>query len=91
MCSSEITTVSVHHIYTMQAKCCFSYISRKNCFMRFKPICICFIWCLNMVPLRVREIFNNNNNDIIIIRIFTQDNPSVHCTVINGVLHIELN
>jgi len=28
---------------------------------------------------------------IIIIRIFTQDNPSVHCTVINGVLHIELN
>ena len=26
-----------------------------------------------------------------IIRIFTQDNPSVHCTVINGVLHIELN
>ena len=28
---------------------------------------------------------------IIIIRIFTQDNPSVHCTVINEVLHIELN
>jgi len=28
---------------------------------------------------------------IIIIRIFIQDNPSVHCTVINGVLHIELN
>ena len=28
---------------------------------------------------------------IIIIRIFTQDNPSVHCTAINGVLHIELN
>ena len=28
---------------------------------------------------------------MIIIRIFTQDNPSVHCTVINGVLHIELN
>ena len=28
---------------------------------------------------------------IIIIRIFTQDNPSVHCTVINGVLDIELN
>ena len=28
---------------------------------------------------------------IIIIRIFTQDSPSVHCTVINGVLHIELN
>ena len=28
---------------------------------------------------------------IIIIRIFTQDNPSVHCTVINGVLHIELH
>ena len=28
---------------------------------------------------------------IIIIRIFTQDNPSVHCTAINGVLHTELN
>ena len=28
---------------------------------------------------------------IIIIRIFTQDSPSVHCTVINGVVHIELN
>ena len=28
---------------------------------------------------------------IIIIRIFTQDCPSVHCTVINGVLYIELN
>ena len=28
---------------------------------------------------------------IIIIRIFTQDSPSVHCTVINGVLRIELN
>ena len=28
---------------------------------------------------------------IIIIRIFTHDNPSVHCTAINGVLHIELN
>ena len=27
---------------------------------------------------------------IIIIRIFTQDNPSVLCTAINGVLHIEL-
>ena len=26
-----------------------------------------------------------------IIRISTQDNPSVHCTAINGVLHIELN
>ena len=26
-----------------------------------------------------------------IIRMFTQDNPLVHCTVINGVLHIELN
>ena len=24
-------------------------------------------------------------------RIFTQDNPSVHCTAIYGVLHIELN
>jgi len=31
------------------------------------------------------------NKCIIIIRIFTQDNPSAHCTVINGVLHIELN
>ena len=28
---------------------------------------------------------------IIIIRIFIQDYPSVHCTVINGVLHSELN
>ena len=28
---------------------------------------------------------------IIIIQIFTQDNPSVHCIAINGVLHIELN
>ena len=28
---------------------------------------------------------------IYIIRIFTQGNPSVQCTVINGVLDIELN
>ena len=28
---------------------------------------------------------------ITIVRIFTQDNPSVHCTAINGVLDIELN
>ena len=28
---------------------------------------------------------------ILIIRIFTHNNPSVQCTVINGVLHIELN
>ena len=26
-----------------------------------------------------------------IVRIFTQHKPSVHCTAINGVLHIELN
>ena len=26
-----------------------------------------------------------------IVRIFTQDNPSVHCSAINGFLHIELN
>ena len=31
------------------------------------------------------------SNFIIIIRIFNQDNPSVQCTVISGVLHIELN
>ena len=26
-----------------------------------------------------------------IVRVFTQDNHSVHCSAINGVLHIELN
>ena len=43
---------------------------------------------INFCNIIIIRIFNNT---IIIIRIFTQDNPSVHCTVMNGVLHIELN
>ena len=57
VCLPEINSFSVHHKYTMQVKHCFSYKSSKNCWMRFKPICISFIWCLIMVPLLVREIF----------------------------------
>ena len=51
-----------------------------------------------MAILRILINFRNiiiirifNNIIMIIIRIFTQDNPSVHFTVMNGILHIELN
>ena len=49
-----------------------------------------FIMCMKAL-LSKDEIPVHKGLIIIIIRIFTQDNPSVHCTVINGVLHIELN
>ena len=42
-----------------------------------------------------KMVFDNLENqttaELRLIQIFTQDNPSVHCTAINGVLHIELN
>ena len=47
---------------------------------------------INPKEKKARRVFNLVQIFLsIIIRIFTQDNPSVHCTVINGVLHIELN
>ena len=43
------------------------------------------------IPTKLMDGVPTLFNNIIIIRIFTQGNPSVHCTVIIGVLHIELH
>ena len=50
-----------------------------------------FVHLLELRGPRLEHRTRRNRPLIIIIQIFTQDNTSVHCTVINGVLHIELN
>ena len=54
-------------------------------------LCVFAVVIKQLENVTWRSILEGSSNNIIIIRIFTQDNPSVQCTVISGVLHIELN
>ena len=72
--------------------------------LSYKDVVNQIIWNNKNVPIGKASIFDKKVmrkgivtiGDLLsdtgnIVRIFTQDNPSVHCTAINGVLHIELN